>query len=159
MIEPQKKGGRFFLGFTPPKRRFFPAGGLMSEWRRNVRMEEKRGNRNAFIRNQCEWPSGDYAMSEWRRNVRMEEKRGNCYLHWLWCGGGTSMYEAEIRCQPQRLCWCIWSASTSRAHLLQQLQESVSSSVGLSPDQPRLLCDHFCHWGQDFVKKNLKLTT
>ena len=42
------------MGFTPPKRRFFPAGGLMSEWRRNVRMEEKRGNRNAFIRNQCE---------------------------------------------------------------------------------------------------------
>ena len=47
----------------------------MSELRRNVRIEEKRGNCNAFIRNQL--PSGDYAMSEWRRNVRMEEKRGN----------------------------------------------------------------------------------
>ena len=25
----------------------------------------------------------------WLCNVGIEEKRGNCYLHWLWCGGGT----------------------------------------------------------------------
>ena len=33
MIEAQKKFGRVFLGFTPPKQTFFPAGGVMSELR------------------------------------------------------------------------------------------------------------------------------
>ena len=35
LIEPTKKGGRFFLGFTPSKVTFF------SSWRCNVRIEEQ----------------------------------------------------------------------------------------------------------------------
>ena len=59
----------------------------MSELRRNVRIEEKRGNFNAIISND-QWPTGDYAMSEMRgkcrnlgANVGIEEQRGHCYLH------------------------------------------------------------------------------
>ena len=32
-----------------------------------------------------------------------------------------------------------------------------SSSVGLWPDQPRLICDHFWQWGQDFVKEESQI--
>ena len=52
-------GNDFFLQashslFWAPKLAIFEGFDQMSELRRNVRIEEKRGNRNAFIRNQCE---------------------------------------------------------------------------------------------------------
>ena len=52
-------GNDFFLQashslFWAPKLAIFEGFDQMSELRRNVTMEEKRGNRNAFIRNQCE---------------------------------------------------------------------------------------------------------
>ena len=69
MIEPQKRG-QIFWGFYPSKSNVF------SSWGCNVRIEEKmsrieekRGNRNAFKRNH-QWPSGDYAMSELRSKCR-----------------------------------------------------------------------------------------
>ena len=160
MIEPQKKVGWLFLGFTPPKQTFFPAGGLMSELRRNVRIEEKRGNFNTIISND-QWPTGDYAMSERRKCRNRGEERTLLFtLTVMWWYSmlvqstltqyklyyNANYFSDEMctlpgkginvqSCQPQRLWWCIWSASTSRTHLLQHLQESVSHPL------PLLDCD------------------